>query len=294
VWIVLGAGHLLLPAPILEQRDTLTWLGGASGIAVLGFVDDVRPLPALVRLLLQLTVGTVVLVVALRSDELCLAAGWRVHMATWVLVPAVLFVVGTTNIYNFMDGMDGLAAAQTISAGLALAAAAAVAGQLDVAFIALAIAAATAGFFVHNAPPATIFLGDAGSTFVGLTFATLAIIAANRPSPVPIAVVPVALAPFLLDGTFTILRRLSRGERVWRAHRSHLYQRAVATGLTHRQVLVVYAAWCAVAGAEGLLATKADATMTAPLVAAGALPLLAVWIWTVRLEANADRSHPSK
>jgi len=291
VWTVLAIAQEVLPASMLARSDTLAWLAGASVIAVLGFVDDVRPLPAAPRLVLQLALATLVAAVAFRSDELSLAAGLRIHVErSWLLPLAVLFVVGTTNIYNFMDGMDGLAATQTMSAGLALGVAGAAAGQLDVAFICLAIAAAAAGFFVHNSPPATIFLGDAGSTFIGFTFSSLALVAASRPNPVPVGVVPVALAPFLLDGTFTILRRLTRGERLWQAHRTHLYQRAVATGLTHRDVLVVYAAWCAASAAGALLVLRCEGPMTLVVSAAAIVPLVAVWAWTTRLEASAAGS----
>ena len=294
VWIVLALG-VAFSGSILQRDDTLAWLAGASVIAVLGFVDDVRPLPASLRLLLQLALATLVLVVAFRSDTLTLAAGLQVHVErSWALVPAVLFVVGTTNIYNFMDGMDGLAATQTISAGLALGAASAAAGQTDIAFIALTIVAAAAGFFLHNAPPATIFLGDAGSTFLGFSFSSLALVAASRPSPVPIGVVPIALAPFLLDGTFTILRRLKRGERVWKAHKTHLYQRAVATGLTHRHVLVVYAAWSAVSAAASLLVAQAERPLALVISIAATVPFLAMWAWTNRLEARTNESSPSQ
>ena len=290
VWIVLGIGSCFIPVTVLDRADTLAWLAGASAIAVLGFVDDVRPLPALVRLVIQLTVATFVLAVVLRTNELGVAAGLRVHLARGVaLAPAVLFVVGTTNIYNFMDGMDGLAATQTMSAGLALAATTAAVGQVDLALIALVIAAAGAGFFVHNAPPAKLFLGDAGSTFLGFTFSSLALVAATRPSPVPIGVVPVAIAPFLLDGSFTIMRRLRRGEPVWQAHRTHLYQRAVATGLRHRDVLVVYAAWCAVSAAGALLVARSEASTALVTTLGVIVPLGITWRWVVRRERGSRR-----
>ena len=295
VWTILAIAQVILSASILDRSDTLAWLAGASAVAILGFIDDVRPLPAAPRLVLQLALASLVAAVAFRSGELCLADGLRIHVdRSWVVPLAVLFVVGTTNIYNFMDGMDGLAATQTMSAGLALGAAGAAAGQLDVALISLALAAAAAGFFVHNSPPASIFLGDAGSTFIGFTFSTLAIVAASRPSPVPIGVVPVALAPFLLDGTFTILRRLTRGERIWQAHRTHLYQRAVAAGGTHRRVLVVYAAWCALSAAGALLVLRCEGTMALVVSAAAVVPLILVWAWTTRLETSARRTASSQ
>jgi Fuc2NAc and GlcNAc transferase len=283
VWLVLGAACL---SPVLRQGDLLAWLVGASVIAVLGFVDDLRPLPAATRFLAQIAVAALVLVFALGDGEVAIAADLTVRAPrALMLALGVLFVVGTTNIYNFMDGMDGLAATQATSAGLALGVASAAAGHVDIALVAFVVAAASAGFFVHNAPPAALFLGDAGSTFIGFTFAVLALVAATRPSPLPVGVVPVALAPFLLDGTFTILRRLSKGERIWTAHRSHLYQRAVATGRTHRDVLVVYAAWSAAAAAGALLA-RGDAQTALAMAVAMGIALAPVWRWVVRLESQ--------
>jgi UDP-N-acetylmuramyl pentapeptide phosphotransferase/UDP-N-acetylglucosamine-1-phosphate transferase len=248
-------------------------------------------LPAALRLLIQVAVVTAVLAVVLRGDALELAAGLRVPLPSRLaLAPGVLLVVGIVNIYNFMDGMDGLAATQTVGAGVALGTCAIAAGQLDVALVALCLASAGAGFFVHNAPPATLFLGDAGSTFLGFSFGCLAVVAATRPSPVPIGVVPAALAPFLLDGTFTILRRLRRGERIWLPHRSHLYQRAVATGLGHRDVLVVYAGWCAAAAAAAIFVGQCGPSRSLE-TAIGLVALLGlVWAWVVRLEAAVPRS----
>jgi UDP-N-acetylmuramyl pentapeptide phosphotransferase/UDP-N-acetylglucosamine-1-phosphate transferase len=295
VAIVLGVGITLASAngflPLLGQRDVVAWLVGASVIATLGFVDDIWPLPSLARLLVQVAVAAGVVHEALRAGSVEVAAGLRVPIgADIALAPAVIFVVGVTNIFNFMDGMDGLAATQTVSAGIALATAASFAGQGDVALIGAVLAAAAWGFYVHNSPPATLFLGDAGSTFLGFSFSTFALLGATRSSPVPFSVVPLALSPFLLDGTFTIVRRLRHGERIWRAHRTHLYQRAVATGLTHRDVLTVYSVWCGVAGVAALLVATQGLAMTLAAGLGMVVGLGLVWRWVVRREGAANRT----
>jgi UDP-N-acetylmuramyl pentapeptide phosphotransferase/UDP-N-acetylglucosamine-1-phosphate transferase len=287
VWIVLALAGLLVAA--FYQADVLTWLAGASTIAVLGFADDLRPIPPLPRLFVQCAAAAVTLGLVIRSGNLNVVAGWSVHLPRGpALMLSLVFVVATTNIYNFMDGMDGLAATQAIAVGLALAVCTWSAGQYDLALIGLTIAAASAGFLVYNAPPATLFLGDAGSTFLGFGFGVLAFVAATRPAPVPLGVVPTALAPFLCDGTFTILRRLLRGERIWQAHRTHLYQRAVATGLTHRDVLVAYAVWCALAGAGSILVARSESFVAPAAVVVAALALPGIWGWVVRRERAAQ------
>lgn len=288
VWSVLAIGAQF--APILRERDLLAWIAGSFLIAVVGFLDDVVSLSARVRLLVQVVVASGVLAIAPLATDLSIAGPWHVSVPRVALFPtSVVFVVGATNIYNFMDGMDGIAGTQAAGAGVALGCAAVSLGQYDVAAVALAIAAASAGFLVHNMPPATLFLGDAGSTFLGFSFSTLGLLAATRPTPVPCGVVIVALAPFLLDGSFTIVRRLSRGERIWQAHKSHLYQRAVGTGLTHRDVLFVYAPWVALACAGGLVTANADRTRVAAVTLSLVVSLLCVWGWVARRERRVVR-----
>jgi UDP-N-acetylmuramyl pentapeptide phosphotransferase/UDP-N-acetylglucosamine-1-phosphate transferase len=258
----------------------LPWLVTTTLVSALGFVDDLRPVRAGVRFL-----GHVALAGALVAWAGAPARVVVVPGVTLALPPAlgaglaVLFLVATLNIYNFMDGMDGLAGTQALCAGVALWAAT---GRPE----ALLLAAASAGFLVHNYPPATIFLGDAGSTALGFGLAALGVLGAGR---TPIATVLVALAPFLLDGTFTILRRARRLEPVWRPHRSHLYQRAVQAGRSHRDVLVVYAGWM-VASAAAAIAVATSGWAVAVMVAAGSLAVLGgVRAWVMRLEATRPR-----
>ena len=223
--LAVGAGTAFasLSPGLLDHTDSLVWIVGSGAIAVLGFVDDIHPLPVLFRFLAQILLAAAVATLLIRGDSLHIAAGLDVGLGRWPLrLLGTMFLVGLTNIYNFMDGMDGLAAVQGMGAALAAAWGCALYGQDDLSFLALLIAAAVGGFFMHNAPPATIFLGDAGSTFLGFGFGAKALAAAGRPSPLPFAVIPTALAPFLLDATFTLIRRLLRRERIWVAHKTHL------------------------------------------------------------------------
>jgi UDP-N-acetylmuramyl pentapeptide phosphotransferase/UDP-N-acetylglucosamine-1-phosphate transferase len=175
--------------------------------------------------------------------------------------------------------MDGLAGFQTVSAALAYA----VLWGDDVVFFVCALAAAAAGFLAHNFPPARIFMGDAGSTFVGASFACLAVAGIHRGIPLAQSALP--LTPFLLDGTFTILRRLSKREPIWKPHRTHLYQRAVQTGLGHREVLLVYLAWMALALAATLAGSRGDVALGLGWASAMGC-LFAVWRWVALRESQ--------
>lgn len=287
VWATLAAANRFVP--LLEQREVVVWIASASAIALLGLVDDLRPLPAWLRLLVQLLAAGVFVVLVSRPETIVLLRGLQLRLEPpFVSALAVVFIVAVTNIFNFMDGMDGLAATQAMAVALPVSGLGALAGHSDLALVGLAIAGGVAGFGIHNMPPATIFMGDVGSTFLGFGFATLALLAARRPEPIPVLVFPTLLAPFLMDGTFTMLRRLRGGERIWHAHRTHLYQRAVATGLTHGAVLRVYAAWCVTAAFAGLIVARASVwgALGAWLALAGELLLVGRWV----LSREAARS----
>jgi UDP-N-acetylmuramyl pentapeptide phosphotransferase/UDP-N-acetylglucosamine-1-phosphate transferase len=283
--VVVSWVPIALAWAISSPRDAAVgaWLIAAILVAGLGLVDDLQPLRASVRFLVQ--IGA--------SAAFCVVVGVPTHVGVTnaielalpypvALALCTIWLVGVLNIFNFMDGMDGLAGTQALTAGLAIAGA--LASRPELAWIGVSVAAASAGFLSYNAPPAKIFMGDAGSTYLGFTFASMLVLGSDGSPPLPIAVAPLALAPFLLDGTFTIFRRLRRGEKVWQAHRSHLYQRAVQTGLTHRQVLAPYAAWSALAAACAIVAAHGDGAVLLAVVLLMLGALLATWRWVTARE----------
>jgi UDP-N-acetylmuramyl pentapeptide phosphotransferase/UDP-N-acetylglucosamine-1-phosphate transferase len=190
-----------------------------------------------------------------------------------------------------MDGMDGLAGMQAIGACISLSVVARVSGNNDIAAVTVIVGAAAAGFLLHNMPPARIFMGDAGSTYLGFTFAAFAVLGLRRSYPLPLSATTFGLAPFLLDGTFTLVRRMSRGEKLWKPHRSHLYQRAVATRLTHRDVLEPYCVWMAGGFACAALAASAGGVLTCGLLSALWASLGGVWWWVTRRERATANAH---
>jgi UDP-N-acetylmuramyl pentapeptide phosphotransferase/UDP-N-acetylglucosamine-1-phosphate transferase len=181
------------------------------------------------------------LVVAASWHRLPAAAG---ALGAWFSAPvlavlAVLWIVWLTNLYNFMDGIDGLAGAQALIAGLGLAAVAASLGAGTSGWLLLAIAGSSLGFLFFNLPPSSIFMGDVGSTAIGFFFGILPLLPESR--PIPLEPVALVLSLFVLDATWTLLRRVVAGERWYTPHRTHLYQRPVVMGVGHRTVLLVAA-----------------------------------------------------
>ncbi|APV49222.1 hypothetical protein BWI17_05715 [Betaproteobacteria bacterium GR16-43] len=226
----------------------LYFAGGRYGVALacaavlcaLSAVDDWRSLPVRVRLPAHI-VAAIVSVLALGP------------LATGVAVLLVIAVVWMTNLYNFMDGADGLAGSMAVTGFGAYAIAAGFSGALPLAAMSAAIASAAAGFLAFNAPPARVFLGDAGSVPLGFLAAILGIhgvLEGAWPGWFPVLV----FSPFIVDATLTIVRRGARGARVWQAHREHGYQRLVLAGWPPRRLAAAAAALMAAAATSALYA----------------------------------------
>ena len=212
---------------------------GVGLIATVSWFDDLQTLPNRVRFAVHSLAAILAIIGLGYWDELSVPLLGQVHL-DWVGLPITfLWIVGLTNAYNFMDGIDGIAGSQAVVAGLGWA----IIGYFtDLPFVSILgalLAATSLGFLIHNWPPARIFMGDVGSAFIGFSFACLAIMGANSKPSLGIAGV-LLVWPFVFDTIFTFFRRLKNRENVFAAHRSHLYQRLVIAGYSHRTVTLIY------------------------------------------------------
>lgn len=202
-------------------------LACALALAIVSGIDDWRSLPVAVRLSAHAAAAAVAVaaLAGAQADGIGVVSG----------IAIVLGVVWMTNLYNFMDGADGLAGLMTLIGFGAMAFAAIVADQLALAMACGAIASAGAGFLGFNFPPARIFLGDAGSIPLGFLAAALGlhgVLSGAWPAWFPL----LTFSPFVVDATVTLGKRLVRGERIWIAHRDHYYQRLVLGGWSARRL----------------------------------------------------------
>jgi UDP-N-acetylmuramyl pentapeptide phosphotransferase/UDP-N-acetylglucosamine-1-phosphate transferase len=251
-------------------------------IAVVSWLDDVRSLSNRVRFGVHLLAAAIVVVAGGWVEQVQLPFVGTLAIG-WLGIPLTLFwLVGMTNIYNFMDGIDGIAGGQALVAGVGWFALGWLANAGSISFLGLFVAASSLGFLLHNWSPAKIFMGDVGSAFLGFTFGWLGIAATqNNPAFALPALLVVWL--FLFDAGYTILRRIQRRENIFTAHRTHFYQRMVIAGQSHAPVTLLYMALALV----GVIV----AWMTFPnqntcLLAFIPLFALGVWYRTRRLESK--------
>ena len=239
--VMIGA---LPVAALLADEPMLVMLGCALALALVSFADDVRSLPIQVRLPAHFAAAAVTILAIASPGSKFMGQG---GLGAVEAALAILAIVWMTNLFNFMDGSDGLAGGMAAIGFGALAAAAAAAGQAPLAWACAAVASASLGFLLHNFPPARVFLGDAGSVPLGFLAGALGIhgaLAGAWPPWFPLLV----FSPFIVDATLTLVRRAMRGEPFWRAHRTHAYQRLVLAGWTRRALaLRAYALMAAVA-----------------------------------------------
>ncbi len=251
----------LLVGVCIMQRGPLLILALAGALMLLSVVDDWQGLPAVVRLAGHLAAaGTFVAATLTNGHPLALLV-----LAVWV--------GWMTNLYNFMDGADGLAGGMTVAGFIAYGVAALVAGDAQFAVLGFSVAASACAFLLFNFPPARIFMGDAGSVPLGFLAGAVGI-AGWQSSLWPIWFPPVVFSPFIVDATVTLAARLLRGEKVWRAHRSHYYQRLVIMGWTHRKLAHAEYLLMTVSAIAGVLALGRAPVLQMSVVAA----LLALYL----------------
>ena len=255
VGVACGSVAGLLAAGLLTTGRTWSWripsvlVVAALGIGAIGLVDDLRRGTSFrIRLCAQVLVATAA-VVALGSWGSALP--WRML----VLCGAVVWVVGYVNVFNFMDGINGISAVTAFVAGVMFAVVGWGEGVPLLEAGGTALAAASLGFLPFNLPTARAFLGDAGSYFLGTWIALLAYLAALAGVRWEAVLAPLAL--YLADVCTTLLARLRRGEQWHAAHRDHVYQRLAAGGLGHMGTTLVVLAGSLMLSALGLASVRA-------------------------------------
>lgn len=259
----LHAGVLLAACIIGPGLPAALWI--ALGVLLLiSLLDDARGIPVALRLAIHLAVCGWFAAAVLHPGHGPLA-----------IVLATLALAWMANLYNFMDGSDGLAGGMALIGFSCFGAAALLAGSTGFALVNLSIAAAAAAFLVFNFHPARIFMGDAGSVPLGFLAAALGLLGwlqRDWAAWFPLLV----FSPFIVDASVTLARRLARREKVWHAHRDHYYQRLVRMGWGHRRTALSEYALMLACGALSLVALSVTGAMQFAVLALAACAYLAL------------------
>lgn len=220
-------------------KSIVTLIGAGGLVAMVGFLDDHGHIAARWRLLAHFS-SAIFIVLMLGGLPPLSLLGFNVSFTVLGYVIGVFYLVWLLNLYNFMDGIDGLASIEAITVCIGGSVCSLILQQWtfsESAVLSIVLASAVAGFMVWNYPPAKIFMGDACSGFLGLVLAALSLLAAWENSEMLWCWI-ILLAVFVTDATMTLFRRLIRGEKVYEAHRSHAYQYASRYFAAHKPVTI--------------------------------------------------------
>ncbi|MDM7922530.1 MAG: glycosyltransferase family 4 protein [Pyrinomonadaceae bacterium] len=262
--VVLGTAGYIFGSLWAGVEISFGFLISSIMVAAVSWLDDIRSLSVVIRFLVH----------AIAAAFVIFDIGYW-HVITITAVPGSfdlgffgslvsgLWIVWMINAYNFMDGIDGIAGSQAVVSGLGWATIAYLAGTVEIAIFASVLVGAALGFLWHNWQPAKIFMGDVGSAYLGFVFAVIPILFIGKSNDIDAYIPLIAVALlwlFVFDTIWTFLRRLLRGERVWTAHREHLYQQLVRSGWQHRSVTVLYSILAGIIALITVWATSAATT----------------------------------
>lgn len=238
--------------PDLASRILLGVMAPSLVIAVVGFIDDLRPLRASLRLVVQLGVALFMTIMLGPLPGIALPGFAAVHFGAFAWPLTIIWIVGLINAFNFMDGADGMAGLGAVVVGLSMAAVAYGIGSLAPMLLAAFTAAAAGGFLVFNWQPARVFMGDVGSGFLGAMFAGITILVSDTDLDSVFFPIALALWPYVYDPFVGVLRRIWNGKNPLVPHREFLFHRLVRTGVSHAMASLLYGVLGAAGGIVGV------------------------------------------
>lgn len=263
--VVAGLGPHGFAVP--DLRQTATMLAGSLVIAALGVYDDLRGTGAGQKFAVQFAVASFMYAQGLRIEALSNPFGSAIDLGLLSLPFTLLWFVGITNAFNLIDGLDGLAGGVALIAIATNAIIALGRGETMMVLVSMALAGAVLGFLFYNFNPASIFMGDTGSMFLGFVLATLSLVANQKSSTAVAILIPVlALGLPILDTALALLRRAARGEPVFRADRQHIHHQLLAHGFSHREAVLSLYSLSLFLGLMAIALSRANAVQAAAIL----------------------------
>lgn len=239
---------LLITFQLINYVEFIPLLICLPIVSLTGWFDDRSSLTARSRLFVQLICALFSLALITKFFALDIQASFLPIESQFILrTLAILFIIWCINLYNFMDGIDGLAGSQAIFIALALAGFSYIEGEYDFMYIHLTLAASVFGFIIFNWNPAKIFMGDVGSYFLGFYFACMGILQ-DIEGKIQLPTIGILMGPLIVDATYTLFARLLSGHKIFEPHKDHCFQHIVQKGKSHKQVATYYLLasifWC--------------------------------------------------
>jgi UDP-GlcNAc:undecaprenyl-phosphate/decaprenyl-phosphate GlcNAc-1-phosphate transferase len=276
---------------LAEREKVIGLFVGGLAIALLGVYDDLRGAGARRKFLVQFAVAGLMYKLGYRIEAVANPFGTELQLG-WMSLPFTLFwIVGVINAMNLIDGLDGLAGGVALVAVLTTFLISLQRAHPLMVLFSGALAGAILGFLFYNFNPATIFMGDTGSMFLGFVLASSAIQTNQKSSTAVAVMIPaIALGLPIMDTLLAMGRRAIRGRPIFQADKEHIHHRLLARGLTHRQAVLVLYGFCVMLGAAALILTYANSTEAGLLLLAlGVIAFVALRaLGYMRLDRIAD------
>lgn len=266
---IYAAFVLAVLASMYVSREIMGLLVGGTVILIVGIIDDLKPLPARVKLLGQIVAASVLVMFDIRIEWLTNPFGDMLYVEYLSIPLTILWVVGLTNTVNLIDGLDGLAAGVSTIASVTILLVALQQNFWTVAVLTAALAGSALGFLQHNFNPAKIFMGDTGSMFLGYMLAAISILGAVKSAATIALIVPiVALGLPILDTAFAIIRRYMSGRPIFKPDKGHLHHRLLEMGLTQKQAVLLMYVISGCLGLSAIALTEVNKSLGAFIVIA--------------------------
>ena len=254
-------------------------------IAGLGFLDDLYTLRHLPRIIGWVVITLNFLAYGIEINSITIPLVGLINFGLFSPLVTFIWLIGVTNFFNFMDGIDGLASSEALSVSGFLAAIALLSGNMFVFTASILIFGAVLGFLPHNFPRAKLFMGDGGSNFLGFVFAALAVIGnQSEAGHIPFIIPVILLNMFLLDAGITLIKRIPKGKDWLKPHREHVYQRLVKLDYSHVQVTILYSILNIILGVLAYLVYQSNELIALVITVGSFIPYFLLALITKRIE----------
>lgn len=271
-------------------RDVVVMLVTGMGMAATGLYDDFHGLRPGMKYLMQFLLAGLIVGFGYRIQSIALLQWGPWSLGVLSIAVTVVWITGFVNIFNFMDGINGISATTAAVYFAFFAVFAADQGSTNLVAVALALAGGCLGFLPLNFPKARTFMGDTGSLMLGMTLAFYVVrLAQLAPAPDRLVSLVLVCGVYLWDGGFTLMRRLCRGENIFQAHRSHLYQRLVQLGHSHARITILYLLLHMVMGGLALAYLRSGMGLRAAILAFAVMILAAFTVTVYGLERRGAK-----